>query len=93
MSIKFNSSFAADFIRENDLKGLETQVAAAHKTVNEKSGLGNDFLGWVTLPTDYDKEEFARIKKAAEKIKEDTDILIVIGIGGSYLGARAAIEF
>ena len=93
MSIKFNSSFAADFIRENDLKGLETQVAAAHKTVNEKSGLGNDFLGWVTLPTDYDKEEFARIKKAAEKIKADTDILIVIGIGGSYLGARAAIEF
>ena len=93
MSIKFNSSFAADFIRENDLKGLETQVAAAHKTVNEKSGLGNDFLGWVTLPTDYDKEEFARIKKAAEKIKEDTDVLIVIGIGGSYLGARAAIEF
>ena len=93
MSIKFNSSFAADFIRENDLKGLETQVAAAHKTVNEKSGLGNDFLGWVTLPTDYDKEEFARIKKAAEKIKADTDVLIVIGIGGSYLGARAAIEF
>ncbi len=93
MSIKFNSSFATDFIRANDLKGLETQVAAAHKTVNEKIGLGNDFLGWVTLPTDYDKEEFARIKKAAEKIKEDTDVLIVIGIGGSYLGARAAIEF
>ena len=93
MSIKFNSSFATGFIRENDLKGLETQVAAAHKMVNEKSGLGNDFLGWVTLPADYDKEEFARIKKAAEKIKEDTDILIVIGIGGSYLGARAAIEF
>ena len=93
MSIKFNSSFAESFIRENDLKGLETQVAAAHKTINDKSGLGNDFLGWVTLPTDYDKEEFARIKKAAQKIKEDTDILIVIGIGGSYLGARAAIEF
>lgn len=93
MSIKFNSSFAADFIRENDLKGLEAQVTAAHKIVNEKSGLGNDFLGWVTLPTDYDKEEFARIKKAADKIKADTDILIVIGIGGSYLGARAAIEF
>ncbi len=93
MSIKFNSSFAAGFIRENDLLGLETQVAAAHKTVNEKNGLGNDFLGWVTLPSDYDKEEFARIKKAAEKIKNDTDVLIVIGIGGSYLGARAAIEF
>ena len=93
MAIKFNYSYAKQFIRENDLKGLEVQVAAAHKTVNEKSGLGNDFLGWVNLPTDYDKEEFARIKAAAAKIKADTDILIVIGIGGSYLGARAAIEF
>ena len=93
MSIKFNKSYAKEFIRENDLIGLEAQVAAAHKMINDKSGIGNDFLGWVTLPADYDKEEFARIKKAAEKIKEDTDILIVIGIGGSYLGARAAIEF
>ena len=93
MAIKFNSSFASDFLRENDLKGLETQVKAAHETINAKNGLGNDFLGWVTLPTDYDKEEFARIKAAAKKIKEDTDVLIVIGIGGSYLGARAAIEF
>ena len=93
MSIKFNSAFASDFLRENDLKGLQTQVAAAHKMINDKSGLGNDFLGWVTLPEDYDKEEFARIKLAAQKIKNDTDILIVIGIGGSYLGARAAIEF
>ena len=93
MSVKFNHAFAKQFIAENELKGLETQVAAAHKTVNEKSGLGNDFLGWVTLPIDYDKEEFARIKAAADKIRKDTDILIVIGIGGSYLGARAAIEF
>ncbi len=93
MAIKFNSSFARDFLRENDIVGLKTQVEAAHKMVEEKSGLGNDFLGWVNLPTDYDKEEFARIKKAAQKIKEDTDVLIVIGIGGSYLGARAAIEF
>ncbi len=93
MAIKFNASFAKGFIRENDLVGLETQVAAAHKTVAEKSGLGNDFLGWVDLPVNYDKEEFARIKSAAEKIRKDTDILIVIGIGGSYLGARAAIEF
>ena len=93
MAIKFNYSFAKDFVRENDLKGLESQVAAAHKIINDKSGLGNDFLGWVNLPTDYDKEEFARIKAAANRIKEDTDILIVIGIGGSYLGARAAIEF
>ncbi len=93
MSVSFNSSYASDFIRENDLKGLETQVALAHETVNNKSGLGNDFLGWVNLPFDYDKEEFSRIKKAAEKIRKDTDVLIVIGIGGSYLGARAAIEF
>ena len=93
MAIKFNSSFAADFLRENDLLGLEKQVNVAHEMINAKNGLGNDFLGWVTLPTDYDKEEFARIKLAAEKIKNDTDVLIVIGIGGSYLGARAAIEF
>ena len=93
MALKFNYSFAEQFIRENDLKGLETQVAAAHRTIEEKNGLGNDFLGWVNLPTDYDKEEFARIKAAAAKIRKDTDILIVIGIGGSYLGARAAIEF
>ena len=93
MSVKFNAAYAKEFIRENDLKGLETQVAAAHKTVNDKSGLGNDFLGWVQLPENYDKEEFARIKAAAAKIRKDTDILIVIGIGGSYLGARAAIEF
>ncbi len=93
MAIKFNYSFAKDFVRENDLQGLESQVAAAHKIINDKSGLGNDFLGWVNLPCDYDKEEFARIKAAAKRIKEDTDILIVIGIGGSYLRARAAIEF
>ena len=93
MAIKFNSAYAKQFIRENDVKGLEAQVAAAHGLVNDKTGLGNDFLGWVDLPVNYDKEEFARIKAAAAKIRKDTDILIVIGIGGSYLGARAAIEF
>ena len=93
MALKFNSAYAKDFIRENDLKGLEAQVAAAHEAVNAKSGLGNDFLGWVDLPVNYDKEEFSRIKAAAAKIRQDTDILLVIGIGGSYLGARAAIEF
>ncbi|MBQ7106391.1 MAG: glucose-6-phosphate isomerase [Clostridia bacterium] len=93
MSLKFNSSYAKDFLRENDIIGLEGQVKLANDLVDSKEGLGNDFLGWVTLPTDYDKEEFARIKKAAEKIKSDTDVLVVIGIGGSYLGARAAIEF
>ncbi len=93
MSLKFQYSYAEPFLRENDLIGLKGQIADAHKQVESKSGLGNDFLGWVSLPKGYDKEEFARIKKAAEKIKGDTDVLIVIGIGGSYLGARAAIEF
>ena len=93
MSLTFSSAYAKDFIRENDIKGLLGQVADAHKTVNEKSGLGTDVLGWVALPCNYDKEEFARIKAAAKKIQSDTDVLIVIGIGGSYLGARAAIEF
>ena len=93
MAVKLNFSYASDFLRENDLKGLEAQVAQAHKILKDKSGLGNDFLGWVNLPNDYDKEEFDRIKKAAAKIRQDTDVLIVIGIGGSYLGARAAIEF
>ena len=93
MAVNFSYSYASDYIKENDLKGMENHISAAHKMINDKTGLGNDFLGWVNLPVDYDKEEFARIKKAAEKIKNDTDILIVIGIGGSYLGARAAIEF
>lgn len=93
MSLKFKSSYAKQFIRENDLVGLEGQVAAAHALIDNKIGLGNDFLGWVNLPYDYDKEEFGRIKAAADKIRKDTDVLIVIGIGGSYLGARAAIEF
>ena len=93
MALKFNTSYAKQFIRENDLIGLRSQVSAAHDLVNNRNGLGNDFLGWVDLPFNYDKEEFARIKKAAAKIKEDTDVLVVIGIGGSYLGARAAIEF
>ncbi len=93
MGLKFSSDYAKVFLRENDILGLKSQVSAAHKAVEEKSGLGNDFLGWVDLPVNYDKEEFARIKRAAEKIKNDTDVLIVIGIGGSYLGARAAIEF
>jgi glucose-6-phosphate isomerase len=93
MGLKFDSGFASAFLRENDIEGLRSQVAAAHKAIADKSGLGGDFLGWVDLPENYDKEEFARIKKAAKKIQGDTDVLLVIGIGGSYLGARAAIEF
>ena len=81
------------FIAENEYKAIEHQVKSAHDLLESRTGAGNDFLGWVDLPENYDKEEFARIKKAADKIKSDSDVLIVIGIGGSYLGARAAIEF
>ncbi len=93
MSLKFNSDFAKPYINADEFDGMQPLVKAAHEVLHSKSGLGNDFLGWVDLPVDYDKEEFARIKSSAEKIKSDSDILIVIGIGGSYLGARAAIEF
>lgn len=93
MSLKLNTKYLADFMNEDELAGIRHQVEASAKMLHEKSGLGSDFLGWLTLPTDYDKEEFARIKAAAKKIQGNSDILIVIGIGGSYLGARAAIEF
>lgn len=93
MSLKLNTKYLADFMNEDELTGIRHQVEASAKMLHEKSGLGSDFLGWLTLPTDYDKEEFARIKAAAKKIQGNSDILIVIGIGGSYLGARAAIEF
>ena len=93
MALQFSYKFAQDFLRENDLKGLQGQIGLAHDMLHNKTGLGNDFLGWLDLPFNYDKEEFSRIKKAADKIKSDTDVLVVIGIGGSYLGARAAIEF
>ncbi|MEE1003212.1 MAG: glucose-6-phosphate isomerase [Acutalibacteraceae bacterium] len=93
MPIKLNTKFASAFIGDDEYKAISSQVSAAHELLNSRKGPGNDFLGWVDLPVDYDKEEFARIKKAAEKIKSDSDILVVIGIGGSYLGARAAIEF
>ena len=91
--ITFDCSKAGKFISSDALNEMKGEAEEAKKTLVEKSGEGNDFLGWVDLPVDYDKEEFARIKKAAEKIKSDSDVLIVIGIGGSYLGARAAIEF
>jgi len=92
MSLKLNTKYLQDFINPDELAGIKAQVEAAAESLHSKTGLGNDFLGWVNLPTDYDKEEFDRIKAAAEKIKSNSDILIVIGIGGSYLGARAAIE-
>ena len=92
MSLKLNTKYLKDFVNPDELVGIKAQVESAAETLHNKTGLGNDFLGWVNLPTDYDKEEFARIKAAAEKIKSNSDILVVIGIGGSYLGARAAIE-
>ena len=93
MALKFNSGYTEKFVSEDEIKGLSAQIKAVHNELHEKKGLGNDFLGWLDLPVDYDKEEFARIKKAANKIIGDTDVFIVIGIGGSYLGAKAAIDF
>ncbi len=93
MALTLNTKHVKNFIADHELAGMVPQLQAAHDTLKNKTGLGNDFLGWVDLPVDYDKEEFDRILAAAEKIKQDSDVLIVIGIGGSYLGARAAIEF
>ncbi len=91
--VSFDYSKAAGFISEEEVSYMEKLVADAKEQLTSKTGAGNDFLGWIDLPVDYDKEEFARIKKAAEKIQSDSEVLVVIGIGGSYLGARAAIEF
>ncbi|MGX6966509.1 glucose-6-phosphate isomerase [Vagococcus teuberi] len=91
--IRFDYSNVGTFIGEHELGYMQAEVSAAHKTLREGTGPGNDFRGWIDLPENYDKEEFARVKKAAEKIQSDSDILIVIGIGGSYLGAKAAIDF
>ena len=93
MAISLNTKYLKNFIAPHEMEAAKLQAELAAKTLTEKTGLGNDFLGWVNLPTDYDKDEFARIKAAAKKIQGNSDILIVIGIGGSYLGARAAIEF
>lgn len=93
MSVKLNTRYLEGFVDENDVKAIAPEVSAAVDLLNSRTGAGNDFLGWLDLPVDYDKEEFERIKKAAEKIRSDSDVLVVIGIGGSYLGARAAIEF
>ena len=90
--LRFDYSRASEFVGAHEIENLAPQIEAAHKMLHEKTGAGSDFLGWVNLPEDYDKEEFERIKKAAEKIRGNSDVLIVIGIGGSYLGARAAIE-
>ena len=89
----FDYSKAKEFISEEEVRNFRAITEAAKEALVEKRGAGNDFLGWVDLPENYDKEEFERIKAAARKIESDSDILLVIGIGGSYLGARAAIEF
>ena len=91
-SIKLDYSKTLNFVSREEIEAMEQQVLAAHKTLTEKTGEGSDYLGWLNLPFDYDQEEFARIKMSAEKIKSDSDVLIVIGIGGSYLGAKAAID-
>jgi len=91
--IKIDASKLNLFIREDEITSMTKIAEAAKSELLGKEGAGSDFLGWIDLPVNYDKEEFARIKKAADKIKADSDVLVVIGIGGSYLGARAAIEF
>lgn len=91
--VTFDYSKAKTFIREHEMESMKAITESAKELLLSKSGAGNDFLGWIDLPVDYDKDEFARIKKAAAKIQSDSEVLVVIGIGGSYLGARAAIEF
>ena len=91
--VTFDYSLAKKFISDDEIKSMEAIVAAGKETLVNKTGAGNDFLGWIDLPVNYDKDEFARIKKAAAKIQSDSEVFIVIGIGGSYLGARAAIEY
>ncbi len=91
--VTFDYSKVSSFISDEEVVNMKKIAEDAKKVLLEKTGAGNDFLGWIDLPVDYDKEEFERIKKAAKKIQGDSEVLVVIGIGGSYLGARAAIEF
>lgn len=91
--VTFDYALTKDVISSEEIKAMEKIAGDAREVLLSKEGAGSDFLGWIDLPIDYDKEEFARIQKAAEKIQSDSEVLLVIGIGGSYLGARAAIEF
>src|SRR5699024_4875867 len=91
--ISFDYSKVTPFVSAHELDYMQNQVNAADTALRNGTGAGNDFLGWIDLPQNYDKEEFARIKQAAAKIQSDSDVLVVLGIGGSYLGARAANEF
>ncbi|KEZ89529.1 glucose-6-phosphate isomerase [Lacrimispora celerecrescens] len=92
-NVIFDYSRAAGFVSAEEMENMKATTMCAKNVLMDKSGAGSDFLGWIDLPVEYDKEEFQRIKMAAEKIQNDSDVLLVIGIGGSYLGARAAIEF
>ena len=91
--VTFDYSKACGFVQDHEMQYMSELAEQAKEKLLARTGAGNDFLGWIDLPVDYDKDEFDRIKKAAEKIREDSEVLLVIGIGGSYLGARAAIEF
>ena len=93
MTVKLNDTYVKSFIKDEEVKAISAEVEAAHKCLLAGDGEGNDFLGWVDLPFNYDKEEYARIKEAAKKIQKKCDVFVVIGIGGSYLGARAVIEY
>ncbi len=92
MAVTLNTKHLGPFVKEHELDAVAHQVQAAHDLLHSKSGLGSDYLGWLDLPVNYDKEEFARIQAAAKKIQSNSQVLVVIGIGGSYLGARAVIE-
>ena len=93
MAVKYNTDYLSEVIAKDEWKSMAPFTKEAFRMVKKGSGAGSDFLGWVSLPDDYDKEEFSRIEAAAERIKGSCDIFVVLGIGGSYLGARAAIEF
>ena len=93
MSVKFQGKYLEGFVKPYEFDNVSKEIELCHDILHQKSGAGNDYLGWLNLPFDYDKEEFEQIKKSAEKIRNDSEVLVVIGIGGSYLGARAAIEF
>ena len=92
MSVRLNAKYLEPFVNAGELEAILPQVQAAHRTIHERSGPGSDFLGWLDLPADYDRDEFARIQQAAQKIRSHSQVLVVIGIGGSYLGARGVID-
>ncbi len=93
MALKLNLKYAGDYADEAKLLSMQEEITCAHNMLHNGTGLGSDFLGWIDLPVNYDKAEFEEIKKSAEEIKKNSEVLVVLGIGGSYLGARAAIEF